>query len=85
MSLVFDPIYIKQIEKRIGRKLDDFELDSIKYGEPVHLQAHSGEWVSFDVPYCSLESLGPDFQGEDSFFGYVFNAGTLKKVSSNGR
>jgi hypothetical protein len=81
-TIVFDPLYIKTIEKAIGRKLDDFELEAIKFGEPIQYQNRKGEWASFHVPHYKFESLGPQIEAETSFFDFTFNVGDLKKSRS---
>jgi hypothetical protein len=50
-TLVFDCLYIKTIEKEIGYKLDEFDLDALKYGEPIFLKKYNGIWNSYLVPY----------------------------------
>lgn len=79
-TFVFDPLYIKSIEKAIGRKLDEFEKEAVQYGEPIYLQKIDGSWSQFNVPYykfpLDIESING---GEFSFFDFSFNTGTIRK------
>ena len=49
-TLVKDVLYIKTIEKAIGRKLDELDLECIEYGEPIFVQHKHGGWASYVVP-----------------------------------
>ena len=80
-TIVFDPLYIKMVEREIGRKLDDFEFEAIKYGEPVYFQRKDGSWASYLVPHYKLQSLASEGEAEASFFDYAFDGGALKKVN----
>jgi hypothetical protein len=54
MSNVIDVLFIKQIEKEIGRKLDEIELDQARYGETIFVQTKRGTYFSFVVPLLEM-------------------------------
>lgn len=49
-EVIKDVLYIKHIERTIGRKLDEMDLEAIMYGEPIYFQKRNGELISFIVP-----------------------------------
>jgi hypothetical protein len=69
-TIVKDVLFIKTIEKAIGRKLDDLELECIEYGEPIFVQYKNGTWASYVVPtYNMPHDLMP--KGVDLFEAYA--------------
>jgi hypothetical protein len=63
-DMVLDFLQVKTIEKSIGRKLDEFEIESFRLGQPIFVQNSQGFWFSHLVksyiyPY-GLMSLGSD-------------------------
>lgn len=48
-SYVKDVLYIKKIERIIGRKLDELDIEAIYHNEPIHFQKPDGQIASFDV------------------------------------
>ena len=60
-SIVIDVLYIKKIERTIGRKLDAEELERIRFGEPIHVEAKNGFFLRYDVPtYRMPHDLSPE-------------------------
>lgn len=89
---VVDVLYVKMIEKTIRRKLDEDELDAIRFGEPIFVRDYRGTWMSFRVPlYKFPHDVMPkdtDAQAiEDrtksaNIFEFAFTVGPIKKVRS---
>lgn len=47
---VKDVLCIKTLERQIGRKLDELELEVIELGEIIFVQKRNGDWISQLVP-----------------------------------
>lgn len=76
-TLVKDVLYIKTIEKAIGRKLDELDLECIEYGEPIFVQHKNGMWASYVIPtYQMPHDLMP--KGVDLFEVYALAAQNSK-------
>lgn len=85
---VLDFLYVKKIEREIGRKLDPMDVDVIRAEETLHIQKKNGVWLSYIVPTyrlphdlmvkeadLALAELTPIFE-------YAFNnASSTSKVS----
>jgi hypothetical protein len=53
-SIVLDVLYVKMIEKTILRKLDEDEIEALRFGEPIFVQDFRGTWMSFRAPLYNL-------------------------------
>lgn len=47
---VLDYLYIKTIERRIGRKIHEYELEAARFGEPVFFEDQFGTWDTYKIP-----------------------------------
>lgn len=64
LPLVLDFLYIKQIEKQIGRYLDSVDLLPARYDEPVFFETLKGYWDTYKIPVYDMPS-GLQLQLED--------------------
>lgn len=74
-TIVIDVLYVKMIERTIGRKLDELDIECIYFGEPIFVQKKNGVYMSFIVPlYRFPHDLIPssiaELPQETQFEGY---------------
>ena len=84
---VLDVICLKTIEKEIGRKLDEIEIEVIELGEPIFLQDRNNNWISRYVPTYRFPhdlmvqdiDLAPSLT-EINIFEFAFTVGPVSSV-----
>lgn len=80
-----DFLYIKTIEKQIGRRLDEIDIETIRYGEQLFAQKTNGVWASYFVPVYKFPhdlmvkdaDLAASSERVD-IFNYAFNEAVIK-------
>jgi hypothetical protein len=91
-SIIKDVLTIKKIERIIGRKLDDLELEAVYLGEPIYFQKQNGQLMSFVVQLYllphDLMNIELDMAAilaksdPTNFFDYAFSAVQIKAVGN---